>query len=185
MLKKNQLAVLVIALMLITAGYLNYTSKDETLQTNANVLETAALGDATLVDSKLVEENTIETSKIENNEPEENYFVLSRLDREKMYSQMLEAYQKLIESTSISAEQKAISQQEIAKINQTKNAIMISENLIKTKGFEDVVLFVNTDSVSVIVKAKALQPEDIAKIQNIVQRELGVEASNINISNKE
>ena len=94
MLKKNQLAILVIALMLITAGYLNYTSGDETIQTNSNVLETAALGDATLVDTKPVEENTIETSKIENTK-QEDYFVLSRLDREKMYSKWLWALQRV------------------------------------------------------------------------------------------
>ena len=190
MLKKNQLAILVIALMLITAGYLNYTSNDKTIQTNGNVLQTAAIGDATLVDTKPIEEensteNTIETSKTEETINKENYFVLSRLDRDKMYSQMLEAYQKLIESTNISTEQKAISQQEVSKINQTRNAIMITENLIKTKGFEDVVVFVNNDSVSVIVKAQKLKTEQIAQIQNIVQRELKVEASNINISNKE
>ncbi|MCI8482134.1 MAG: SpoIIIAH-like family protein [Clostridia bacterium] len=38
-LKKNQLAILVIALMLVTAGYLNYTSKEEALQTISNTTE--------------------------------------------------------------------------------------------------------------------------------------------------
>ena len=38
-LKKNQLAILVIALMLVTAGYLNYTTKDETVPTATNTIE--------------------------------------------------------------------------------------------------------------------------------------------------
>lgn len=33
---------------------------------------------------------------------------------------------------------------------------MITENLIKTKGFEEVVIFVNDSSVSAIVKADTL-----------------------------
>ena len=97
---------------------------------------------------------------------------------------MLETYQKILENNSISQEQKGISEQEIAKINQTKNAIMIAENLISTKGFENSVIFVNDTSVSVIVKAEKLEQEQIAQIQNIVSRELKVELENIHISNK-
>ena len=212
-LKKIQLAILVIALMLVTAGYLNYTASDDSVSTGANVVgqeQYAAIGDATLVNSgELIEENdkqniinTInnannETTNVSTNTIQESttdvtqvstqtddYFQNSKLEREKMYSQMLETYQKLLESTSISQEQKAISEQEITKINQTKNAIMIAENLISTKGFSDSVIFVNGDSVSVVIKAEALQQEQIAQIQNIISRELKVDVTNIHISNK-
>lgn len=213
-LKKNQLAILVIALMLVTAGYLNYISNQDALQTGTNIVEGsdqyAAIGDATLVNSgELLEEkdkqnilNTIENAQASTNTVEntvensssiqtnaetknnDDYFTSSKLQREKMYSQMLETYQKILENNSISQEQKGISEQEIAKINQTKNAIMIAENLISTKGFENSVIFVNDTSVSVIVKAEKLEQEQIAQIQNIVSRELKVELENIHISNK-
>lgn len=125
------------------------------------------------------DDNTVQTSA-----KTDDYFEASKLEREKMYSQMLETYQKLLESTSISEEQKAISEQEITKINQTKNAIMIAENLLSTKGFEESVIFVNDISVSVVVKASELKQEQIAQIQNIISRELKVDLSNIHISNK-
>ncbi len=169
-------------------------------------------GDATLVNSgELLEEkdkqnilNTIENAKIEENNSNkientmvetssiqtntnnqiDDYFTSSKLEREKMYSQMLESYQKILESTTISQEQKAISEQEITKINQTKNAIMIAENLISTKGFENSIIFVNDTSVSVVVKSGNLEKEQIAQIQNIVSRELKVELENIHISHK-
>lgn len=222
-LKKNQLAILVIALMLVTAGYLNYTANNsvETATTNTVGEQFAAIGDATLVNSgelleekdkqniistinnagknteqtniaeasNNTEENTVNTSSQNNetvvtNAKTDDYFDNSKLEREKMYSQMLETYQKLLESSSISQEQKAVSEQEITKINQTKNAIMIAENLLLTKGFKDSVIFVNDTSVSVVVKADTLEPEQIAQIQNIISRELKVEVSNIHISNK-
>lgn len=220
-LKKNQLAILVIALMLITAGYLNYTANGETIETSGNTIENkqvAAIGDATLVNSgELLEEkdkeniintinnanagNTVDANKITdisdavsenvvgdtqqtNATTDDNYFASSKLERDKMYSQMLETYQKLLESDTISSEQKAISQQEINKINQTKNAIMIAENLIATKGFNNSVIFVNDTSVSVIIEAEQLSTEQIAQIQNIVSRELKAEVENIHISNK-
>lgn len=220
-LKKNQLAILVIALMLITAGYLNYTANGETIETSGNTIENkqiAAIGDATLVNSgELLEEkdkqniintinnanagNTVDANKITdisnavsentvdntietNAEINDNYFASSKLERDKMYSQMIETYQKLLESNTISSEQKAISQQEINNINQTKNAIMIAENLIATKGFKNSVIFVNDTSVSVIIEAEQLSTEQIAQIQNIISRELKAEIENIHISNK-
>ena len=116
----------------------------------------------------------------ETNEDFEN----SRIDREKMYSQSLETYQNMLDSESVSNEQKAIASKEIENITYEKKSILIAENLIKTKGFEDVIIFVNSSSVSVIVKAENLDQSQIAQLQNIITREIGVEISNINISNK-
>ena len=52
------------------------------------------------------------------------------------------------------------------------------------KGFEDVVIFKNNNGVSVIVRADVLQPEQVAQIQNIVEREFQIQGKNINITSK-
>jgi len=129
-------------------------------------------------------QTTSESQTTSANNYEAEYFVSSRLERDKMYSQMIETYQGMLESSTISAEQKSISTQEITNINNKKNSIMIAENLIKNLGFEDVVIFVNEGSVSVIVKAEKLEEAEIAQIQNIICREIGVEAEMIHISLK-
>ena len=207
-LKKNQVIISVIAIMLIAAGYMNYTANNkQTLQTAAlkDSEKYGDLGDATLVSTNAVSENVEETGALVENTPEnietvtENtvsetsvpavsdnqYFAESKLEREKMYYQMLESYQKIINNSQISDKQKAISQNEIKKINDTKNAIMISENLLKNKGFEDLIIFVNGDSISIVIKAKELTQEQIAQVQNIIVRELKADIENIHISNKE
>lgn len=202
-LKRNQIVISVIAVMLIAAGYMNYTTNiKQTLDTAAltDSEKYAGLGDATLVSSSNVdEENKIEENKIEENKMEENqvqtsakadedqelqYFAESRLEREKMYSQMIESYQKILQNTAISEAQREIAQNEIKKINDIKNSIMIAENLIKNKGIEDVIIFINGESVNIIVKANDLSQEQIAQVQNIVTRELKVEIENIHISKK-
>lgn len=202
-LKRNQIVISVIAVMLIAAGYMNYTTNiKQTLDTAAltDSEKYAGLGDATLVSSSNVdEENKIEENKIEENKIEENqvqtsvkadedqelqYFAESRLEREKMYSQMIESYQKILQNTAISEAQREIAQNEIKKINDIKNSIMIAENLIKNKGIEDVIIFINGESVNIIVKANDLSQEQIAQVQNIVTRELKVEIENIHISKK-
>lgn len=144
------------------------------------------------IEEENIKQNTIETgSTVEENSTKskdstenEDYFTKSRLERDTMYSQTLETYENMINNDNISENQKTIAQQEIAKINNQKNAIMIAENLIKVKGFEDLIIFVNNENVSVIIKADKLEEKDVAQIQNIITRELEVSIENINISNK-
>ena len=244
--KKNQVVLLALALMLMTAGYMNYTNNHE----NENML-LASLGDAKLVSANVVndanilnevnnsvvesnnEENKISeqneiventtnetvetnannvdsnapvsnetnienqtteeaesTSNEENDEVQEtstkqadnDYFTRSKLERETMYSQMLETYTKILENGNISSEQKDIAENEIKNINNTKNAIMIAENLLAIKGFENVVIFVNSPSVNVVIKGENLETEKVAQIQNIVERELNTDIENIHIT---
>lgn len=224
--KKNQVVLLALALMLMTAGYLNYTNNYE--NENENIL-LAGLGDAQLVSANVVTENEvvnditnqvqneiIESNEIDENAPtnetnvvenvleEENntkveneeqlvqeasnqaesddYFTRSKLERETMYSQMLETYTGILENEKISAEQKDIAENEIKNINDTKNAIMVVENLLQTKGFENAVVFVNSPSVNVVIKKDNLMPEEVAQVQNILQRELKTDIENIHIT---
>ena len=62
-LKRNQIIISVIALMLITVGYMNYSSSiSKTKETNAseiNGTETAGIGDARLVNSENATEEVI------------------------------------------------------------------------------------------------------------------------------
>lgn len=162
--KKGTAAIYVLALMLVTAGYWAYLSNEsKTLETvnlgnqdtTNNVDEN--LGDATLVNSNEVkeqkqnqEQNQEQEQKTEQ-EPVNDYFQESKLSRDTMYSQTLETYQKMLDNSNVSEEQKAIVTQEITKLNQEKNAIMICENVLSTKGFNKCVIFVNVDSISVVV----------------------------------
>lgn len=210
LLKRNQIIILVVALMLVSAGYLNYTSmqNNNIIETSSSIneIDYAAIGDAKLVSSDnvienanevalvpnntiIAEENIIENQNVQQtssntNEDTNQYFITSRLNREKMYSQMLETYENILENEAISDTQKTIAQTEIKNINDTKNRIMICENLIKTKNVEDVLIFVNDQSISVIVRIDVLEQEQIAQIQNIIAREMKTEIANIHISNK-
>ena len=218
--KKNQIIIYVIVLMLMTAGYLNYTtnSKKQTSVETSMQLESkddtklADIGDATLVNSNDVatqnttneakttnsvkdeantnnvileddetsEETALQTSSANNND----YFVKSKMEREAMYSQMIETYEKVLNSTNSIETQRQSATQEIQKINETKNSIMICENLIKTKGFENNIIFVNGESISIIVGVEEIKQEEVAQIQNIIAREMKAKIENIHIATK-
>lgn len=200
-LKTSSIAVYILALMLVTVGYWNYISKEsQTLQTVSVGNDTTSeekkdenLGDAQLVsNNELMQEEEEQTSnekdsieeQKENENKNDGYFGESRLARDTMYSQTLETYKEMLNNSNVSEEQKAIVTQEITKLNKEKNAIMICENLISTKGFEDCVIFVNVDSISVIIKATELKSDEIAQIQNIISREMEAEIENIHIMTK-
>lgn len=188
--KSNQIILFVVALMLVSAGYLSYSMRGTPVSSNiVSENEVSSIGDARLVssnniiDSNSLNEVSVATSSSSSSRTDD-YFASSRLGRDTMYSQMLESYQNLLDNQNVSEEQKAVATQEITKINNTQNSIMICENLIKTKGISDVVIFVNDKSVNVIVKAETLEQEIIAQIQNIIAREMNAEIENIHISNK-
>ncbi len=227
-LKKNQVIIYIIALMLVTAGYLNYTTntKNADLETSMQMesnddTQLADIGDAQLVSSNDVvseeETNTIsnstnETALTENTQLNQNtintdgntnsttnettintsttqqnnndYFVKSKLERDTMYSQMIETYENVLNSSNSLETQKQTATQEITKINETKNSIMICENLITTKGFSNNIVFVNGDSISVIIEAEELKQEEVAQIQNIISREMKAAIENIHIATK-
>ena len=195
-LKKGSVVIYVLAIMMVTAGYWNYISREaQTIETvsmeqNENTEENANdenLGDATLVsNNELIQEEKEQNGETENKvetqkEEKDGYFEESKLSRDTMYSQTLETYQEILNNTNVSEEQKAIVTEEISKLNKEKNAIMICENLISTKGFSNCVIFANVDSISVIVEADELQTDEIAQIQNIISREMGAEPENIHI----
>ena len=195
-LKKGSVVIYVLAIMLVTAGYWNYISREaQTIETvsmeqNENTEENANdenLGDATLVsNNELIQEEKEQNGETENKEEtqkeeKDGYFEESKLSRDTMYSQTLETYQGILNNTNVSEEQKAIVTEEISKLNKEKNAIMICENLISTKGFSNCVIFANVDSISVIVEADELQTDEIAQIQNIISREMGAEPENNHI----
>ena len=203
----KQIILSAIAFSLIIVGYLNYNyDEKETIEVSSDVNE-VNIGDVQLVNSEpdnseLVfnseENNKFEEAIVPNSEVTEkngsnieqieydtdNYFTETKLERDRMNSEMIDTYQKMLNSAEISNDQKAIATQEISKITNMKNGIMISENLIKNKGFQDVVILVSNNNVSVVIKTVSLNQEQIAQIQNIVARELNIDVGNINICNK-
>ena len=204
--KKNQIIVYVVVLILMVAGYLNYTNNTEnqlsvettTKTESTDNMQLADIGDATLVNSNDVKEENVSTETTENIEnnvdnndvetssttDEQNYFIQSKLERENMYSQMIETYEKVLNSTSSLETQRQSATEEIQKINKIKNSIMICENLIKIKGFENNIIFVNGQSINIVIEAQELPQEKIAQIQNIISREMEANIEDIHITNK-
>ena len=215
--KKSEFAIYAISLMLVAAGYFNYTTfetkTEETYSEDVQDIDTeyANVGDAVLVSSNETQETNENTTNTEaNTEKAEtastnetntkntetahtqntnadvtDYYANSKLERDKMYAEMITNYENILNNTNASEAQKSIATQEIQKVNNTKNAIMICENLILTKGFNNCVIFINEESVNVVVNVNdGLTTDKVAKVQNVISRELGTQIENIHITEK-
>lgn len=209
--KIKEVSLVSLAIILIGIGYINFANKED-LKIETYAKTTNNLGDVELVSTNavLVEndktvnntisniiENKIDNTNIENkdnlinNEIKETssdifkeYFSEIKLNREIMYDEILETYQKMIDSTSISSEQKSIAMKEIEIITKQKSSISVAEELIKLKGFEDVVILINEENINVIIRIAHLTKAQVVQIQNIVMKELNVNVENISISTK-
>ena len=191
--RKNEIVIYAIALMLVTAGYFNYSANLERTQETATeniivekentttVSKTEEDKDEDIGDAKLVNSDNV----VKEEKNEEDYYTSTKLQRDTNYADMISTYTNILKDNSIVETQKAIAMKEIKKITDTKNAISVCENILSTKDLKNYVVLVNENSVNVIVKNDGeLKKNKIAQIQNIVSRELNCKIEDIHITQK-
>lgn len=192
--KKKEVLLGVLAIFFMLVGFFSYNpiiKKEYSRIADIQNYSESSLGEATLVSSNdVIEEDATTDTTTENlseeieTSAETDYFLEARMARDNTYSENVEIYEKILENTNVSSDQKAIAQNEIANITNEKKTIQTAESLIKMKGFENVVIFKNNSGVSVIVRSDVLLQEQVAQIQNIIEREFQIEGKNINITSK-
>lgn len=111
----------------------------------------------------------------------EDYFISTRIDRTNQYAEQIESYERILLGENTSEEQKEKAQAEIEKINGIRNSIMIAENLIRLKGFEEAVILVNENSINVIVASDNLSATEVAQIQSIIMNEFSTNLEMVHI----
>jgi len=175
-LKRKQIIVLSLVLMLVIAGYLQY-SYNKSSQFSEE--DSAQIGDAVYVESHEVSgdetavddsEKTVTASKEAN-----NFFAQAKMDRDIARGRDIELMKSITEDQSASKEAKTQAQAKMIKIVETSQKELNIENLIKSKGFSDVVaLFGDDGSVDIVVKAPAITKQQTAQIIDIVTRQANV-----------
>ncbi len=112
-----------------------------------------------------------------------DYFASARLTRQQARDSALSLLKEASESGDVDEE----TVNEAAKSIQTLASYTLSEaqieNMVTAKGYDDCVVFMSEDGVSVVVSTGegGLQTEDIARITDIVKQETGLSAESIKI----
>lgn len=190
---RKTLVVCSLVLLLFIVGYAynmftstNYTSIDYKI----NPMEETATTDTieTSMTSSIQTPNVaiIEDSKEpQNPEATSTFFTEYRMEREKNRSKERQMWEDIIGNQTTDKTFKTLAQQELVKIVSLTEKEMIIENLIISRGFNDALVFLTDDSVTVIVDAKELTSTNVAQIQDIVVRKTKINAANIKIMKKD
>ena len=88
----------------------------------------------------------------------------------------------VLENVDATEEDVSAATEKITEISKQINAENKIESLIKAKGFENCVVYLDGDSANVVVKTDGLTPEQAAQIKNIVLSEQSVAQENISIT---
>lgn len=112
---------------------------------------------------------------------QDNFFEMYREERDSVRTQEL-AYLDAIVAQGADEETLSDAQQQKLTLISCMEAELNTENLIKAKGFDEVIVSMHNGSVNVIVGAETLNDEQVAQILDIVLRETGEKAENIKVS---
>lgn len=145
----------------------------ETLLVNASGSESAASdGDSSAVDTS--------ASVAENDQ-----FAAARLSRQKARDEAVEMLQKVLSGATVTDAEKTTALTQANAIAQNIVKETDIESLIKAKGFEDCVVFLQDGECSVVAKTKASSQDDAIVIRDIIAGQTGLSYDNIKIVESE
>ena len=110
-----------------------------------------------------------------------NFFVTYRTDRQSTRDQEIAYYDAIIASSSSSAEAKASAEAKKQELINNMEMELVTEGLIKARGFDDVIVTSASGCINVIVKSASLTSNEVAQIVSIVQEQSSVGIDNIKI----
>lgn len=203
-LKKNQIIITALVVLVAIAGYMSMTDREQmTMNTGAN--ETTEAGeeltdisdeDIVLDEDDSVSGEAVKTAKEEpvsskenageavlvSNTVKGNYFEEAKLSREQTRAKNKETLTSLVNNKNATNAQKDKAMNEIMKMTEANEKETATENLLAAKGFEEAVVTILSDSVDVVVNAEDLTEQQIAQIEDVVKRKTECSADKIVIS---
>lgn len=170
---KKQIILACLTLMLGTAVYVNYIladggSQNEMLSYDG---ESENYGDTKFVNG------TEETQSVS----VDDWFAQARIDRTASRDTSVQELQMMLGGGDLTEDEmvsKALQAVELSRMGESETTI---ETLIKSKGFEDCIVYLETDSAAIVVKSDGLTDADAAAIKEIILGEVSIPASNIRI----
>ena len=197
--KKNQIIIAVLAVMIAAAGYLNYSgrifgSTDETTQTNADLAnqelldiseEDIASASDDIESQDGGEEDSVDGTPGEavlTNGEASAVVAEAKVTREQVRAQNKESLTEIINNENLSEEQKQDAVNQLVETTNLAEKEAAAETMLASKGFTDSVVSLTSDSADVVVNAVELTDANRAQIEDIIVRKTGVAAQNVVIT---
>ena len=194
--KRNQVVVTALAVMIAAAGYLNF-QESRISEGNQTALQLTEEGDVTaLVDyAALPDDVDMETHThaettgdgaavfvSANTSDASSYFAEAKLDREQSRAKQKDILNEMLDNKNISKEQKEKCSESMMELQQRIEKETAAEAMIESKGFREAYVRMDDDTVDVVVDKETLTDAEVAQIEDIVKRKTGMDPSKIRIN---
>lgn len=171
---KKHIVLAALTLALSIAVYLNFIfAKGDGALDITDSLNSQNSGSGNYGDSQLVGNPNVDTTA--------EYFEEARLSRTRARDEAIETLQNMFAGITDNEEELAEMTMMAVSIAKSIDAEGKIENLIKAKGFEECLVYINDAKVDVIVKTEGLLSSEAAVIKDIILDETEVGAENIKI----
>ena len=200
-LKRNQVIITALVVMIAIAGYLNYMdtgvelpqgftyNEDGTISALITEPEEGEIVPADLTITppapfasddtmEVVADATLVNAMVDDG----TFFVQARLDREQSRARQREVLLELINNENITQEVRAQSAENMLTIQRRIEKESAAEALIESRGFNEVFVRIGDYSVDVVVNKNNLTDSELAQIEDVIMRKVGVESDMIRIS---
>lgn len=194
--KKNQVIITSLAILIAVAGYLNFAdvnlgSKDKEASTDSSsILEDVDYDISE--ETALLEENGEEIGEPlaqDTGTPGEavltgasSFAAQAKLSREQVRSQNKADLQEIISSEEIGDEQKQTAVNTMVAMTELTEKEAAAELLLEAKGFSDVIVNLTGETADIVVPDSTLEEAKLAQIEDIVKRKTGIAEENIVIT---
>lgn len=180
--KRNQIVVAALALMIAVAGYLSYTGISN--MNEGDALETAAVDEAALDNAELT--NAVETDTEQPGEAvltsSSSFVAQAKVDREQVRSANKELLMEVINNEELSEDERQAAVASMVEITDLAEKEAAAETMLEAKGFEDVVVNLTGGTADVMVPADQLSDTQRAQIEDIIIRKTEIPGENIVIT---
>ena len=151
--KRKQVVAICLAVLMCVAGYLNFAYKK-----SGDTAKIDNVGEIHLVDES------------------------ARLEREISRAEVRETLATVIDDENTEETSKQKAEEEVINVAKQTDSESSIETLIRAKGFEDAIVYLNDGKASAVVKAAELTGEDATKIAEIITEQTGIPMSEIKIT---
>lgn len=200
-LKKNQIIITALAIMIAVAGYINYrdlvskNNKDtkvsnaslslgETDAQTGDILSNDAEPDdfsvtdpgATVLTGGTTGSSTGTSTK------QSDFIISAKLDREQVRAANKESLLDIINNSALDEASKSEAVSRMIALTDMAEREAAAELLLEAKGFTDVIVSITDEQADVVVYRASLSDTERAQIEDIIKRKSGVSVENITIS---
>lgn len=157
----------------------DYLTLEKTTSGNVEIIEKEPV-----VELKENNPEDINFTQAREEEQREDFFIESKLERDKYRSEQISNYREIINNPKYSEEAKKEAQQKILQLTEEIEKAMEIESLIRAGGYKDAIAFIHDNAVDVVIETNGLDKSDVARIGDIIHKVTGFNFEDVTIIEK-